>query len=704
MTIALVTQAKAGGLNGATTSSVDTTGATLLVMAVAYNTGSITVSDSKSNTWTALTAQSNGSMYVRLYYAANPTVGAGHTFTVSGSGLAPGFVASAWSGVVTSSPFDQQVGSGPVGTYTVSAPGADITPTENNEVIISCVSHAAAVTSYSAASGSTLVDYQAYSSGTNYGCGMVYRVQTTAATLSNSTAVSQWTTAVPLAQASASFKAAASGATTTTLTGPSSGTVGVASTNFTVGADGSITGTVTVTPSDGGGGGTFTPTSVAISSGTPTATFTYTPASTGAKSITLSNNGGLSNPSAWTYTSNAAGAPTSGTASLSSVTSSTINITCGAASSGTSPYTYQWYRSTTANFTPGAGNLLSGATSLTYADSASLSAGTTYYYKCRTTDNAAQTADSNQIAATLRAAAISVGFIGDSISYGYGLSAGEDPCSQAGILLAKTRTNKTVTVTNRAINGTKTADWASGGANLIAAKSAFSSASVTHVHIMLGANDAAAANLVSASTYLSNLSGICTDLTGAGYKVILSYPTYIPAGANSNATTAASVALAQSYQAQIDSLINGTTILRGDTLAWNYFQDTLSEYQSDQTHPTATGARSLATMWVRAIDAALAASGTSRTVSLTLTTDGSTPAASLTGLKWAFFDEVTPDDFAAPVSQGSVETTDGSGVLSLSVNTSLGSGATGWLIVTDSDGTTTQSPAHKAFSGPVTVT
>lgn len=100
--------------------------------------------------------------------------------------------------------------------------------------------------------------------------------------------------------------AASSAATATTLSGPSSGTVSVASTNFTVGANGTITGTVTVTPSDAADGGTFTPTSVAISSGTPTATFTYTPASTGAKTISISDDGGLTDATPLSYTSNAA--------------------------------------------------------------------------------------------------------------------------------------------------------------------------------------------------------------------------------------------------------------------------------------------------------------------------------------------------------------------------------------------------------------
>ncbi len=91
-------------------------------------------------------------------------------------------------------------------------------------------------------------------------------------------------------------------------------------------------------------------------------------------------------------------------------------------------------------------------------------------------------------------------------------------------------------------------------------------------------------------------------------------------------------------------------------------------------------------------------------VTLTLTTDGTTPAASLTGLQWAFFDQVTPNLFAAPVAQGAVESTDGSGVLVLDITGSaLAPGAVGWLVITNSDGTTTQSPAHKLFAGPVTV-
>jgi len=88
------------------------------------------------------------------------------------------------------------------------------------------------------------------------------------------------------------------------------GTVGVASGSFVVGANGDVTGSVTVTPSDNGGGGSFSPTSVTLSSGSPTGSFTYTPSSVGGKSITLTNTGGLSDPTAVTLVASFAAATT----------------------------------------------------------------------------------------------------------------------------------------------------------------------------------------------------------------------------------------------------------------------------------------------------------------------------------------------------------------------------------------------------------
>jgi len=94
----------------------------------------------------------------------------------------------------------------------------------------------------------------------------------------------------------------------------------------------------------------------------------------------------------------------------------------------------------------------------------------------------------------------------------------------------------------------------------------------------------------------------------------------------------------------------------------------------------------------------------SKHVILTLTSDGSTAVTGLTGLKWAFFDQITPDLFTAPSAKGVAESTDGSGVLDVDVSTSsLAIGAVGWLTITNSDGTVSQSPPGKAFSGPVVI-
>jgi hypothetical protein len=86
----LVTHIGAQSSDGisATTAGINTTGATLLVAAVARLHGaSASLSDSKGNAWLALTTRDNASAYsVTLYYVLNPTVGASHTFSTNVGG------------------------------------------------------------------------------------------------------------------------------------------------------------------------------------------------------------------------------------------------------------------------------------------------------------------------------------------------------------------------------------------------------------------------------------------------------------------------------------------------------------------------------------------------------------------------------------------------------------------------------------------
>jgi pimeloyl-ACP methyl ester carboxylesterase len=96
-------------------------------------------------------------------------------------------------------------------------------------------------------------------------------------------------------------------------------------------------------------------------------------------------------------------------------------------------------------------------------------------------------------------------------------------------------------------------------------------------------------------------------------------------------------------------------------------------------------------------------SGT-RTITLTVRDRNGNPRAGLSGLRWSWSDGITPDRREYPVDRGTAASTNGSGVLSLTVYSRLSSGGVGWLDITNSDGTTTQSPAAIAFSGPVAVT
>jgi len=125
-------------VNLATTATINTTGATILIIGVSWHITEGTVSDSKSNTWTqGILRQGDPSRQgVRIWYAANPTVGTGHTF--SASGMSAGVLAVvAVAGIVTTSPYDQQNGSSFAGdgTTTTRSSGS-VTPTQNREFLV----------------------------------------------------------------------------------------------------------------------------------------------------------------------------------------------------------------------------------------------------------------------------------------------------------------------------------------------------------------------------------------------------------------------------------------------------------------------------------------------------------------------------------------------------------------------------------------
>lgn len=82
---------------------------------------------------------------------------------------------------------------------------------------------------------------------------------------------------------------------------------------------------------------------------------------------------------------------TAGVITLVSASANQVSLSATAASGGTGPYTQQWYISTTSGFSPGAGNIVAGATNLSAVISG-LIPGTQYYAKVVYTDTGASNA------------------------------------------------------------------------------------------------------------------------------------------------------------------------------------------------------------------------------------------------------------------------------------------------------------------------
>lgn len=181
MAIALVSNTKVtpAGNSGGTSPGINTTGANLIILAVTWAiTHSFTVSDSKGNTYTGLNIASTAGQNSQLFYCLNPTVGAGHTFTISGAGSLQSMCIEAFSGVKISGAFDQQ------NTNTNTSAGTTIQTGSVTASAAGCLLVTVHGTNFTDAGGGisidnsfVLTDYVPLSPGTYYGTGMAYLVQ-----------------------------------------------------------------------------------------------------------------------------------------------------------------------------------------------------------------------------------------------------------------------------------------------------------------------------------------------------------------------------------------------------------------------------------------------------------------------------------------------------------------------------------------------
>lgn len=192
--------------SGGTTPSIDTTGASLLVMGVTFYKvpAQPTPSDSKSNSWTGLTRKDSTEVGVRLFYVTNPTVGSGHTFTYSAAGIYATMFVLAFSGTLTASVFEAETGATTSG-FVALAPGS-ITTAGNGRVLVSVVgSNGASGMPWTVDAGFTIHSQNSYAGGVNEGGGIAYYIQGTAAAINPT-----WSVSASPAAAMASFVPVAS--------------------------------------------------------------------------------------------------------------------------------------------------------------------------------------------------------------------------------------------------------------------------------------------------------------------------------------------------------------------------------------------------------------------------------------------------------------------------------------------------------------
>jgi hypothetical protein len=204
-----------GTTSGTTSAGIDTTGASLLIVAVARHgfTSDPTLTDSYGNTWLPLTPYAGFIGYVLVYYAKNPTVGTGHTFTLAGGNTFPSACVAAFTGADTSAPFDVENGNGVSYPSSTTIQTGTLTPSQDDSLIIAALASApnGGPSGYTIDSSFTLIDTVDAINGQSSGSGLAYFLQTTAAAKNPTWTLSTAGDGFGLAAAINSWKPAAGG-------------------------------------------------------------------------------------------------------------------------------------------------------------------------------------------------------------------------------------------------------------------------------------------------------------------------------------------------------------------------------------------------------------------------------------------------------------------------------------------------------------
>lgn len=204
---------------------------------------------------------------------------------------------------------------------------------------------------------------------------------------------------------------------------------------------------------------------------------------------------------------------TAGSVSNTATGLTTATVVAVAPTGGTSPYTYQWHRSTSSGFTPSGGTVVSGATSLTLNDTG-LTRGTTYYYKCVQTDSAASSVTTSQVAVTAKTRQL--------VAAGNSQTAGANGATSWATTLA-TYLGSSWQIDNTAVSGQTTRNISTNYASQIG--NYYSASNDLNVAVIQEVMNDLYFGQTGSQAY-TNLKALCQSARTTGFKVlvILSQP------------------------------------------------------------------------------------------------------------------------------------------------------------------------------------
>lgn len=196
-----VKQSSNNGLS-VVTDGVDSSGANSAFITVAYlSADGGTLTSSKAGTLTPYSDVVGSVVANRTYYTQGGTFGSSHTFTFTcTTACYPAIAHMEWK-TAKASPSDQE-SSGTVASGTSLNVGA-VTPSEDNELIVSGIAFSSANSMVTVNSSMTIADTALFATGQAFGVSLAYKVQTSAAAIDPAWS---WSTAAGGTLKNATFK------------------------------------------------------------------------------------------------------------------------------------------------------------------------------------------------------------------------------------------------------------------------------------------------------------------------------------------------------------------------------------------------------------------------------------------------------------------------------------------------------------------